>query len=172
MSRLIASSSAALWNAIDSSAARAMCAIVEPRVRPTMVPRASGFQCGAPSPVNAGTNITPPLSGTLAASCCTSLLERIAFRPSRSHCTTAPPMKTLPSRANWRVAAGCAALVAIRPFAEGSKRSPVFISMKQPVPYVFLTCPGRKHAWPKSALCWSPQAPPIAIGAPKIAALV
>ena len=46
-----------------------MWAIVEPRVRPTIVPRASGFQYGAPRPVKAGTNITPPLSGTLSASC-------------------------------------------------------------------------------------------------------
>ena len=52
---------------MDSSAARAMCAIVEPRVRPTMAPRASGCQYGAPRPVKAGTNMTPPLSGTLSA---------------------------------------------------------------------------------------------------------
>ena len=111
-----------------------MWATVVPRVRPTMAPRASGFQYGAPRPVKAGTNITPPLSGTLSASACTSLLALIAFRPSRSHCTTAPPMKTLPSSANCGRASGCAALVVIRPFAETSKRAPVCISMKQPVP--------------------------------------
>ena len=105
-SLLIASSSAALWKAIDSSAARAMWAIVEPRVRPTMVPRASGFQCGAPRPVKAGTNITPPLSGTLSASCLHLAARLDRRRPSRSHCTTAPPMKTLPSRANCGRGAG------------------------------------------------------------------
>ena len=43
-SRLIACSSAALWNAMLSSAARAMCATVDPRVRPTIAPRASASQ--------------------------------------------------------------------------------------------------------------------------------
>ncbi len=82
-----------------SSAARAMCATVLPRVRPTMAPRASAFQYGAPRPVKAGTNITPPASGTLSARRCTSPLAWMACSPSRSHCTTAPPMKTLPSMA-------------------------------------------------------------------------
>ena len=41
--------------AIDSSAARARCDAVVPRVMPTTVPRASGIQCGAPNPTNAGT---------------------------------------------------------------------------------------------------------------------
>ena len=49
-----------------SSAARAICARVVPRVSPTIVPRACGSQCGAPSPANAGTRYTPPVSGTLA----------------------------------------------------------------------------------------------------------
>jgi hypothetical protein len=39
------------------------------------------------------------VSGTLAASASTSLLCRMAFKPSRNHCTTAPPMNTLPSNA-------------------------------------------------------------------------
>ena len=70
----MACSSAALWKAMLSSAARAMCATVLPRDRPTMAPRASGFQYGAPRPVKAGTTITPPASGTLSASACTSPL--------------------------------------------------------------------------------------------------
>jgi hypothetical protein len=130
----IASSSAALWKAIDSSAARAMWPSVEPRVRPTIVPRASGFQYGAPRPVKAGTNITPPLSGTLSASLPTSPLAVIARSPSRSHCTTAPPMKTLPSVAYCAGPGPCAARVVIRPCPEVSATVPVFISMKQPVP--------------------------------------
>jgi hypothetical protein len=40
----MACSKAALWKAMLSSAARAMWATVLPRVRPTMVPRASAFQ--------------------------------------------------------------------------------------------------------------------------------
>src|SRR5439155_876128 len=48
-------------------AARARCARVVPRVRPTMVPRAFGSQYGAPSPTKAGTKYTPPVSGTWRA---------------------------------------------------------------------------------------------------------
>jgi hypothetical protein len=133
-SRLIACNSAALWNAMLSRAARAMWATVLPRVSPTIAPRASAFQYGAPSPVKAGTNITPPLSGTVSARFCTSALPLMAFSPSRSHCTTAPPMKTLPSSANSGVSVGCAALVVMSPLVEVWNRSPVCISMKQPVP--------------------------------------
>jgi hypothetical protein len=99
-----------------------------------MAPRASGCQYGAPSPVKAGTKVTPPLSGTLLASASMSPLLRIACRPSRSHSTTAPPMKTLPSRANCGVVDICAALVEIRPLLLAKQRSPVCISMKHPVP--------------------------------------
>ena len=84
--------------------------------------------------MKAGTNITPPLSGTLSASFCTSPLALIACRPSRSHCTTAPAMKTLPSSANSGVVLGCAALVVISPLVEVWNCGPVCISMKQPVP--------------------------------------
>ena len=41
-------------SAIASSAARAMCALRVPRVNPQMTPRASAFQCGAPSPARLG----------------------------------------------------------------------------------------------------------------------
>ena len=41
--------------AIASSAARAMCADVVPRVSPKIAPRAYASQCGAPRPANAGT---------------------------------------------------------------------------------------------------------------------
>ena len=33
------------------------------------------------------------------------------------------------------------------------------MSMKLPVPYVFLAMPTSKHAWPKVAACWSPRMP-------------
>ncbi|OPZ05783.1 MAG: hypothetical protein BWZ09_00883 [Alphaproteobacteria bacterium ADurb.BinA305] len=85
--------------AIASSAARAMCAAPLPRDRPSRVPRACGSQYGAPSPVKAGTSTTPPLSGTLAAKASTSDARFTSPRPSRNHCTTAPPMNTLPSSA-------------------------------------------------------------------------
>src|SRR5574344_1203614 len=34
---------------------------------------------------------------------------------------------------------------------------PVFMSIKQPVPYVVLTSPRLKHPCPKRAACWSPM---------------
>ena len=68
----MACSTSALWKAIASSAARAMCARVVPRDRPTIVPRAYASQCGLPRPAKAGTRYTPPVSGTLAASASTS----------------------------------------------------------------------------------------------------
>ena len=43
---------------------------------------------------------------------------------------------------------------------------PVFMSMKHPVPYVFFTIPGLRHACPKRAACWSPAMPAIGTGAP------
>ena len=53
--RAIASTTSAVWNAIDSTTARARCARLVPRVMPTIVPRAYGSHHGEPSPVNAGT---------------------------------------------------------------------------------------------------------------------
>ena len=84
--------------------------------------------------MNAGTNITPPESGTLSANACTSVLARMACRPSRSHCTTAPPMNTLPSMAYCGVVSVCAAAVVMSPACETRNSLPAFISMKQPVP--------------------------------------
>src|SRR5712692_181356 len=54
-SAAIASSTSRLWKAIASSAARARCAPVVPRVSPTIVPRAYMSQYGAPSQTKAGT---------------------------------------------------------------------------------------------------------------------
>ena len=64
LAAVIASTTSAVWNAIASTTARAMCARVVPRVMPTIVPRAYGSHHGEPSPVNAGTTNTPPVSGT------------------------------------------------------------------------------------------------------------
>ena len=64
-----------------------------------MTPRAPARQCGAPSPVSAGTKVTPPLSDTVRASASISLALWMMPSPSRSHCTAAPAMKAEPSRA-------------------------------------------------------------------------
>ena len=91
-------------------------------------------QCGLPMPVKAGTKYTPPLSATLAASASTSCEALMSPSPSRSHCTTAPAMNTLPSSAycgsppRWH-----AAVVSSR-LDEATGRPPVCINMKHPVP--------------------------------------
>jgi len=82
-----------------SRAARAMWAAVVPRVRPVMVPLACWFQYGAPRPANAGTKQTPSAELTRDARVSTSDDCRMMPSPSRSHWTTAPPIKILPSRA-------------------------------------------------------------------------
>jgi len=76
-----------------------MCARPVPRVRPTIVPRLYMSQCGAPSPVNAGTKYTFPLSDTDSAMSSVSAADEISFISSRSHWTTAPATNTLPSSA-------------------------------------------------------------------------
>ncbi len=83
------------------------------RRSPISMPAACASQCGAPSPTNAGTNTTPPVSGTLAASASTSADAPMSFRLSRSHCTTAPPIKMLPSSAYSRRFCALAATVVI-----------------------------------------------------------
>ena len=79
------------------------------RVRPTITPRASDRQYGAYSPENAGTMYMPSEESTLVAiasiytspprSTRTSELDRMIPRLSRSHCTSAPAIVTLPSSA-------------------------------------------------------------------------
>ena len=54
----MASIRSAIWKATPSRVARAMSARVVARVSPKRVPRAEGCQCGAPSPVRAGTKVT------------------------------------------------------------------------------------------------------------------
>ena len=71
----------------------------DPRVIPTIVPRAYGSHQGEPSPVNAGTRYTPPESGTERASGSESAADSKIPRPSRSHWIAAPATNTLPSSA-------------------------------------------------------------------------
>ena len=73
-------------------------------------------------------------------------------------------MNTLPSRANSVLPPTRHATVVSRLFLDRINRSPVCISMKQPVPYVFLAMPGAWHACPNKAACWSPAMPVIGTG--------
>ena len=83
-----------------------------PRVRPTIVPRAYGSQCGEPSPVNAGTRYTPSLpverAGELlglgrgfrsrrARRAATAPRRRSRRSPPRARSPRAPPRPRRPS---------------------------------------------------------------------------
>src|SRR5919197_3146588 len=150
-----------------STAARATCAFVVPRVIPMMVPRAYGSQCGAPSPTRAGTKYTSPVFGTDSASGPTSDACSMIPNPSRSHCTAAPVTKIEPSNAYSTFPPGPDAMVVIRPDDDVETSRPVFINTNEPVPYVFFVAPGLKQAWPNSAACWSPAIPEMGTAAPK-----
>ena len=92
-----ASTTSRTSKAIASSVARTRCAAggaagdAEDRAAGVRVP------VGAPSPVSAGTNTTPSVSGTVRAIASVSAAEPTICRPSRSHCTAAPVTKIAPS---------------------------------------------------------------------------
>src|SRR6266566_151449 len=143
-----------------------MWAAVVPRVTPATRPRAYWSQCGTPRPANAGTRYTPSGSATCDANASTSDDDLMMPSPSRSHCTTAPAMKMLPSSAYSVRLPMRHATVVSRLCLDAIGLVPVFMSMKQPVPYVFFTMPGWVHAWPNSAACWSPAMPAIGTAPP------
>ena len=86
--------------ASPSITARTRCARVVPRPRPVNAPRASGRQCGAPSPASAGRNVTPPLSGTSPPTASSlagidqARRSRPASRPPRPPCRPGRPGST------------------------------------------------------------------------------
>ena len=73
-----------------------------------MAPRASGRQCGANSPENAGTKYAPPLSSTVRANSSISSAAEISPRLSRSHWTSEPVTAIEPSSAYTGSASGSA----------------------------------------------------------------
>ena len=72
-------------------------------------------------------------------------------------------MKMLPSSANSVRPPMRQATVLSKLFFDTIGFGPVCMSMKQPVPYVFFTMPGRVQHWPKRAACWSPAMPAMGI---------
>ena len=130
----MASRASATWKAMLSRAARAMWPGWVLRLRPIIMPLACGSQWGAPRPTKAGTKTTPSESGTELASNSISAEELTSLRLSRSHWTTAPPMKMLPSRAYSRRRLALAARVVMRRFLDWRKPAPMFWRRKQPVP--------------------------------------
>ena len=89
---------------------------------------------GAPSPVNAGTRYTPPVLLIDWASASVSAAWDMIFSSSRSHWMVAPPINTLPSSAKTGFPPIRRAMVVSSPFRLCTGVSPVFISIKQPVP--------------------------------------
>ena len=124
-SAFIASIRSATWKATPSRVARARSATVVARVRPKMVPRASGSQWGRPGPSGRGRRGRRSRGRRSRQRRSISGAAPTALRPSRNHCTAAPATKTLPSRAycggpSPRVAAR----VVIRPRVEGTTGRP------------------------------------------------
>ena len=84
---------------------------------------------------------TPFESGTDSAKRSISGAEEISSSSSRSHFIVAPPIKILPSKAYCTSSFMPSAIVVSSLFFDTTGTEPVFISIKQPVPYVFLTSP-------------------------------
>ena len=130
-----------------------------------IIPLAPVFQCGAPSPVNAGTKNTPPLSGILSAITLVLAAWSTKLILSRNHWITWPAIKilapieyfTFPSLPHATVRS---------PFSVSGATSPVYISGTALVPYVFFAAPSSKQACPNNAALWSPAIPVIGISAP------
>src|SRR5262245_40720836 len=118
-----------------------------------MAPRAYGSHHGAPRPVSAGTNTTPPVSSTLAASGPASADVSSTPRPSRSHWIAAPVTNTDPSSAYATSSGVVHAIVVSTPSTVGGRLAPACTSTNEPVPYVFLAMPGSTHACPNRLAC-------------------
>ena len=82
------------------------------------------------------------MSFTFCAMYSESAEDSISFISSRSHWIAAPPTKMDPSSAYVILSPIPHAIVVTRPCVEETGFSPVFISRKQPVPYVFFASPG------------------------------
>ena len=78
-----------------------------------------------------------------------------------------PASKIEPSRAYLTSPFMDQAIVDTSPFCDLMSWSPVFMSMKAPVPKVDFAIPFSKEAVPKSDDCWSPIAAAIGISQPK-----
>ena len=84
---------------------------------------------------------TPSLCGNAYACGSVSFASPMIFNPSLNHCTAEPATKTDPSSAYVTCSPICQATVDNNPSLDFEMSCPVFISKKQPVPYVFFTSP-------------------------------
>ena len=109
-----------------------------------------GLPVGRAQAGEGGTIITPPESGTLWARDSTSLLLVMARRPSRSHCTTAPPTNTLPSHGELRLLGGLRCAGGEQLFWMSGRHCP-YDQHEAACAIGSLAMPAVKQAWPKSA---------------------
>ena len=130
-----------LWRstcqAMASSSARAMCAALEEPVRPKMAPRASGRQCGASSPLNAGTKNTPAQQSThLHAGAGNAKLSCVRGAELTPPALRSPSLQTASSKAACAAArfkAGClSALTAPPEQPDEATRTPAASAAQQP----------------------------------------
>src|SRR5690606_9995744 len=130
----------------DSSVARIKCSLDVPRVNPNTAPFTSLSQYGVPNPTNAGTTYTPSVDSTLCAYFSLSAESRNRRKPSRNHWIAEPATNILPSSAYSTFPSIPQAIVVNSPCSDTTACSPVFINIKQPVPYVFFPIPRSKQA--------------------------
>ena len=129
-----ASITSATWNAIASSAARAMCARVVPRVMPLIRPRASGSQCGDPSPVERGDEVDAVGRVDVAARAAPSRRRPRTARARRAATGSAAPLARIaPSSAYSGGRPGAVATAVLsRPSGAGPASAPTCASTKLP----------------------------------------
>ena len=97
-------------------------------------PAACGAQCGAPRPASAGTNVTPPESGTVPATRVEGGRAVAGAPISVSQRSADPAVYTCPSRQYVAVPASRQATEADRPAVDLAALSPVVTSRNAPVP--------------------------------------
>jgi len=154
----IASTTSRVWNAIDSSAARATWPRVVPRVRPTSAPRASARHRGAPSPRMRDEHDAARVRDRPG--------QRLAVGGVREHAE--PIAQPLNRRAGDEHAALQRVRgLALRPARDsreqaGPRGHGAGAGVEQqeaPGAVRFLDWPGRTQPCPNSAACWSPATP-------------
>ena len=122
-----------------------------------------GFQCGAPSPAKARHHIHSVRFAYLGGKGFYFSWRRIRCNPSRSHCTTAPAIKILPSSAYSTRLFIFQAMVVSRLFLESNGICSGIHQHKTARSISVFHHPGCVHNCPKSAACWSPAMPAMAI---------
>src|SRR5690606_41326949 len=113
---------------------------------PNTDPFTSRSHYGLPNPSNAVATNTPPVDSSPCAYFSPSAESRNRRTPSRNHWIAEPATNILPSSAYSTFPSIPLAIVVNSPCSDTTACSPVFINIKQPVPYVFFPIPRSKQA--------------------------